>query len=947
MTPIPAAGYWRRSLHDMSGYSDDVGLAPETARPGASRRRVNVVPHTHWDREWYSPFRTFQLRLVDLVDKLLELMESDPSYARFLFDGHMAAVDDYLEVRPENEDRLRHLAASGRISFGPWYVLMDEFLVSGETIVRNLQLGLERATAFGGAMEVGYLPDMFGHVAQMPQILRAAGFADAVVWRGVPSVLDKTAFSWAAPDGSVVRAEHLPAGYSAGASVADDAKAFVRRLEAFEEEHADFLIGPDGPILFPNGTDHQEPQPWLGRVVAEANAIQDRFEIAIASLPEALAAAPRSGLPSWQGELRSGARTNILMGVASNRVDVKQAAARAERMLERLAEPLAALLMAPEQYPGSVLQIAWRELVRNSAHDSICACSHDEVDAAVLHRYAEATRIAEGVAERALKKLASSLSEPCHVAVNPGARSRSGVIELILGGEGPIEGAQILDERVGLAADLVLTTREARAVLSQLGNHDQIGDDAYVAGVEVEEDESGIDIVVRVLPERSNDLQITQIKADLLARFALRPDAKVRVRLDKVSSRRLLARVEDVPGFGWKAWQPVPLADPVTAGKESDGRLVLANSRVSVTISPSDGTFSLNGLPGFNRLVDSGDFGDTYNYSPPEHDIVVDAPERVVLSLLETGPVRAVAVAERTYRWPERIDDARRARTGEREVVVSSRIELRAGEDLVRVTTSFDNSCRDHRLRAWFPLPEPADHSSAECAFAIVQRGLVAEGGPSERPLATYPSRRFVQAGGLSVFHEGLCEYELVDLDGSDETGSDAGALRAHGLALTLLRATGMLSRLTMANRPLPAGPIDQLEGPQLQRPLTLRYGVALDAKDVYALADAAFFDLPVVSSLGGGTFALEASLLSVNGAVVSALRRVPGGALEMRLFNPSGITTRVELRSGTETPAESHAPGAPLRGQLVDLRGRHVASFEGFFELEPHRIATARLAEK
>ena len=128
--------------------------------------------------------------------------------------------------------RLRHLGAAGRISFGPWYVLMDEFLVSGETIVRNLQLGLERAAAFGGAMEIGYLPDMFGHVGQMPQILRAAGFSDAVVWRGVPAAIDKTAFSWASPDGSVVRAEYLLDGYSAGASLGEDAKAFVRRLDA-------------------------------------------------------------------------------------------------------------------------------------------------------------------------------------------------------------------------------------------------------------------------------------------------------------------------------------------------------------------------------------------------------------------------------------------------------------------------------------------------------------------------------------------------------------------------------------------------------------------------------------------------------------------------------------------------------------------------------------------
>ena len=918
----------------------------------AHRRRVDVVPHTHWDREWYAPFRTFQLRLVDLVDGLLELMESDPSYARFLMDGQMAAVDDYLEVRPENEGRLRQLAAAGRITFGPWYVLMDEFLVSGETIVRNLQLGLERAAAFGGAMEIGYLPDMFGHVAQMPQLLAGAGFADAVVWRGVPSAVDKTAFSWAAPDGSVVRAEYLLGGYSTGAAVGDDAKAFVRRLESLEEERSAFLLGPEAPLLFPNGTDHQKPQPWLGRVVEEANGIQDRFEIVISSLPEALRGAPRTGLPHWSGELRSGARANILMGVASNRVDVKQAAAQAERALERFAEPLASLFMAPGRYPEAQLRIAWRQVVRNAAHDSICACSHDEVDAAVLNRYAEANRIAEGVTERALAELASSFSEPCHVAVNPSARPRSGIVELILGGEGPIEGAQILDERVGLAADLVLTTSEVRGILSQIGEQDQLGDGAYLAGVDVEEDDTGIDIAVRFRPERRKDLPVAQIKSDLLARFALRPDAQVRVKLDQAASRRVLARVDDIPGFGWKAWRAGPLGDPVSAVENADGRLELANSLVTVAVSPADGTFSVNGIPGFNRLVDSGDHGDTYNYSPPEHDVVVETPELVALKLVESGPVRAVAVARRTYNWPESIDDGKRARTGGREVVVTSRIEVRAGEPLVRVTTSFDNTCRDHRLRAWFPLPEPADHSSAECAFAVVERGLFAEGGPSERALATYPSRRFVQAGGLTVCHDGLCEYELVDLaepggsTGNADDGSNA-AVRAHGLALTLLRATGMLSRLTTLNRPLPAGPTDALEGPQMQGPVTLRYAVAVGERDGYALADDAFIDLPVLPSLGGGRLPLEGSMLSVSGAEVSAVRRVAGGGLEVRVFNPGASTSTVEMqRNAGETDAGGPPAPTPLRGRLVDLRGRYVASFEGSFELGPYRIATARLAE-
>src|ERR1700730_6873303 len=170
-------------------------------------RRIAVVPHTHWDREWYEPFQTFRLKLVRLIDGLLDQMERDSSYTHFLLDGQVAVIDDYLEIRPENEQRLRALATAGRITIGPWYILMDEFLVSGETIVRNLQAGLRRGADFGGVMEVGYLPDMFGHVAQMPQILSLAGFERAVVWRGVPSAIDRSAFRWDAPDGSSVRAE--------------------------------------------------------------------------------------------------------------------------------------------------------------------------------------------------------------------------------------------------------------------------------------------------------------------------------------------------------------------------------------------------------------------------------------------------------------------------------------------------------------------------------------------------------------------------------------------------------------------------------------------------------------------------------------------------------------------------------------------------------------------
>ena len=315
-------------------------------------RRIAIVPHSHWDREWYESYQDFRLNLVDMIDVLLPLLESDAGYPYFMLDGQMAVVDDYLEVRPEAEPRLRALAAAGRLSMGPWYILMDEFLSSGETIIRNLQMGIVRSAAFGGAMDVGYLPDMFGHIAQMPQILREAGFAHTVVWRGVPSAVTKNAFWWEAPDGSRVRAEYMPVGYGNGAALPDDAKALVRRTEDLVQEVATFLLDD---LLCMNGGDHLFPQARLGAVVAEANELQDDLVFEVTSLPTYLAAAPTEGLERWRGELRSGFRSNMLMGVTSNRVDVKRMGALAERALERRAEPLAALFQSPAQWPEELL----------------------------------------------------------------------------------------------------------------------------------------------------------------------------------------------------------------------------------------------------------------------------------------------------------------------------------------------------------------------------------------------------------------------------------------------------------------------------------------------------------------------------------------------------------------------------------------------------------------
>jgi mannosylglycerate hydrolase len=883
-------------------------------------RTVAIVPHTHWDREWYAPYQTFRLQLVDLLDTLLPAMEADPSYAHFLLDGQMAVIDDYLAVRPEAEAVIRRLCNSGRLAMGPWYILMDEFLVSGETIIRNLQRGLDRAASFGGAMEVGYLPDMFGHIAQMPQLLRQAGLGHTVVWRGVPGSVDGTAFWWSSPDGSTVRAEYLPYGYGNGAAVPDDAKALLRRVLTHIDELGDRLGG--GPLLWMNGTDHQAPQPWLGRVVAEVNELTDDLELAVMPLADYLATAPVDGLASVEGELRSGARSNLLMGVASNRVDVKQAAARAERELERRAEPLSALFVPADRWPQALLDEAWLDVIRNSAHDSICACSVDEVCDAVLHRFAEARQIAEGLAARALGWVALTVPAGASVAVNSSARTRSGTVELVIPGAGALAGAQVLTERSAGDLDVTVPGRELGAILGQIRSQ-EIEPGVYVNRVEVRAGEDQVEVVLHASTRLEDNLVVEEVKRDLYALAGARRDAPFRVRVEEQPSRTVLARVVDVPGFGYATWTPGPLdVDAVTVTADGAAGPELANGLVTVVVDPADGTFAVDGIAGFDRLVDDGDHGDTYNYSPPDNDVVVDVPASVSVEVVEEGPVRGRVRVTRRFVWPERIDDAARARLGRTTVEVTTDLELHAGERFVRVTTTYDNAARDHRLRSWFPLPERSRTSTAECAFATVSRGTEAEGGPNEHPLPTFPSRRFVRAGGLTVVHDGLLEYELVALD-------DDGA--AGALALTLLRATGMLSRVEMTYRPLPAGPPIVLEGPQSRGRQVARYAVAVgDDVDPWAMADDVLLPLDVVVGAGPSDAAPSGTALSVTGAEVSAVRR-EGGTLEVRVFNPTDRATTVAVDGRS--------------GWLVDLRGRHVGPFDGSFALGPWGIATARLS--
>src|SRR6478736_7018418 len=388
---------------------------------------VWLVPHTHWDREWYEPFQRFRLRLVDLMDDVVARAEREPDF-RFTMDGQMAAIDDYLEVRPDQTEAVRALVARGQLAIGPWRVLMDEFLCSGETMIRNLEVGWADAARLGPVMPIGYLPDMFGHCAQMPQLLRHVGIEQAVVYRGVPADVDRHEFWWRSPDGTGIRTEFLANSYGNVADVFGGGAARERLATRLATQTAAY--GEDFLAMY--GTDHAAPLPSLMAEVADLDADESGPHIRVATLTEYLAEprTPCDQLRTVDGELRSHARANILPGVLSVRWQLKETMARTERLLTRWAEPFAALYLPtlPEHY----LSMAWRRVVDSSCHDSVTGCGVDETAVQVLARLQEGEHAAQAVRDRALTVAQTTSPAGSVVVANPLPTARQDVVDVTL-----------------------------------------------------------------------------------------------------------------------------------------------------------------------------------------------------------------------------------------------------------------------------------------------------------------------------------------------------------------------------------------------------------------------------------------------------------------------------------------------------------------------------------
>lgn len=838
------------------------------------KRMLMVISHTHWDREWYLPYQSFRVRLVGLLDMLLDLFDDDPDYRHFMLDGHTIPLEDYLEVRPDRFEDIERAVQSGRLLIGPWYIIPDEALPGGEALVRNFLRGHRVAKLFGPVMKVGYIPDPFGQIAHMPAILRGFGIEYATMWRGADDSLQTTEFFWESPDGSDVLTIHKPQGYGGAATLPSNTKALMARLQAVRDNLEPLATTPY--VLVMNGSDHLPPQPELPSLLATANEQMSDAFLLHSSLPDVFERVREfigdraSQWPRHVGEFRSGQRAHLLPGVLSARMWIKQENQACEDLLAHWAEPFSTWAdlikrdMPPEwheplppttahmPFPTSeesiaaLIDRAWRHLLENQPHDSICGCSVDGVHDEMRQRYEWVHEIGEEIVRQALRTIGS------------------------LGPDDPLGTISVFNPTPQPATGYVTAT----------------------------------------VPW-SNEQPIVAVRApdgtSIPVRLASQPQAFVIPDGAPAGFDQMRAEIgfvaADVPGYGYVTYKLTPGSGSVSMpSPERHGAIENEHFRVEAA---EDGTLTVldkasgRTLSGLNRFVDGGDRGDEYNYCAPETDALISAPDGAPrVSRIDAAGVQTLRI-EMTYRLPTGLSSSRDARSDAMcDERIVTEIMLVDGVARIDVTTTVFNAAEDHRLRVHFPSGIATDVSKADQHFGVIERPIALPSwDPAtwmEQPMGTYPQKAFVSvddgAFGLTIANTGLPEYEALATDDGAE------------IAVTLLRCVGWLSRSDISSRRGGAGPQLRTPGAQMPGKHVFNYSIIPHAGDWHAArADRGPAHVAAVQHLrpmrarwnrhGLGRMPATDSLLRVTGTdfAVSGIKRAEDGdGAIVRVYNIS-----------------------------------------------------------
>jgi mannosylglycerate hydrolase len=881
------------------------------------------VVHTHWDREWYQPFQQMRARLVAMADRMIPLVESG-EIPSFHFDGQTIVLDDYLEVRPEMAPRLRALIRAGKIQVGPWYVLADSFLVSGESLIRNLEIGRAAARKFGRPLKLGYLPDQFGHCAQLPQILAGFGFRTAVLWRGVDAAVTRNRFVWEALDGSSVLTAYLPYGYSNGANLPlESVESFLARANAIAQREAEFA--GDAPILVMNGTDHAAPDARLMARIREAReGSAMSFEVGpLERFVNRLAELSLDGTPTHRGELRSPYRAHLLPGVTSARTWIKQRDFQNCYVLERLADPLAALANARGVGGGLAawLELAWRSELQNHPHDSICGCSVDQVHDDMRYRFDQAAMLAENVVRRASAAiLEDAANGEARLAVfNPSFSPRalvSGEVELPDASarysvEGPSGRVAVAVEvaRAERSFEVEMAAAELKPLVAALSHPTLLG--RTINRYELRTADGGVELALRLSRAALSELDLEEFRERI--RNEVPESGNILIRATNAARCTIAFVANDLTPAGFSfvrlvrensmRAEPAPLPDWI----ENEFFRVRCGERgLKIEDRRTDTEFEL-------YFEDDGDRGDEYNFDPIPGATAICEPVTRSDPVIDRSPPRQRLRINLVYRIPNALDANRRKRQAEAEPLQIELIAaLHAGLDRIDFDVHLVNRARDHRLRVALKTPIVATKALHDTSFGVVERPLAsAEPEGTEDIYPTGPHRTWSAVEGGSVA-AAILARGLYEVEARPER---QGTI----LLLTLLRSVGWLSRSDLATRRGGAGP--ELETPGAQEPGSHHFQFAL------ATYRGSYLDAALVQRAAAYSYPPRVSAANAPPAEELSLARCdnPRIAFSTARLTARAGTYRVRTYSASPNPERAQFTfGAGAKARIVNLAGRN-----------------------
>ncbi len=848
------------------------------------RLRAHYVLSTHWDREWYQSFQNFRVQLVRMLDQVLAGLEDGRLQGPFQTDGQAIILEDYLEIRPERRSRLERLAQAGRLVIGPWYVLPDEFLVSGESLVRNIRLGRDIARSFGAQpSHAGFVCDLFGHNSQMPQIFAGFGIQGGFIWRGLNHIQTRHV-RWRGADGSEMAVYRFPGGGYCDYTFAvrharehehtvspDRVASDLRTYLEFEAEHTEV-----DPILVFDGGDHEA---WDQATYAAMTKFRmqpnNEFELVHTSLDayldELLPQANRIGT-RVEGELRDPGQFYedqqwVIPGVLSSRVWIKQANAECESLLTQWAEPftLAAYTLLGDEVPQGFLDVAWRWLLKNHPHDSICGCSIDVVHEDMKYRFSQCRQIAERLTREATQRIAASVGgelgddELRVVLFNPAGQPLSETVEIVL---------QIPTEWPTFNEFFGFEPKPAFRIFGPGGQeipYQRLGQAKNRSKVRIFETKFP-------QPYRSHDISVSlPVEIAALGYITLTVRAEPEGRATRHPGGRGLATSE-------RSMENEFLSVTV----ESNGALTLYDKRTGET---------------YQRLLtfeDCADIGDGWYHGQATNDqVYVSTASHAAVALVHNGPMLTTFRVRTTLKVPDQFvfDDTMRRSDHLVDLIIDSRVSLRPNTARLEIETTVQNIAGDHRLRVLMPSGCGATTYLADSPFDVVERPialrhdnhLYRELEVETRPQQTWTSV-FSGQRGIAVVSTGLLETAVRDI-------------AEQPLALTLFRGT----RRTVFTDGEPNG--------QLQGGLTFRYWIvpltgAPDTQTLFRWSQQVAAGLRATQMRqadidlhrGAATLPNEGSLLKLEGdAVLTSVRRM-GDAVEARMFNPTTSPAPAQL---------------------------------------------------